>query len=96
MKKLHIVLPFVFSAAVSIQAAYAGPDNWEFGMDRPGGDIGSFIQPIIDPKLCENHCTGVPTCKAWALRISDRRCFLKSTFPIPSINNNVISGVVGR
>ena len=91
LRILYGVTLFAMTLASSAYSAEMGPI--EFGIDRLGSDVSSSVLPRSDPNLCLAQCGSVPTCSAWSLRLADRRCFLKSSAPAPTLNANVISGV---
>jgi hypothetical protein len=96
VKTLKIALPFIFSVVSVTQSVYAGPESWEFGIDRPGSDIRSFAQPRNDPRLCENLCLGTRGCIAWTLNLSTNLCWLKYSAPDPVAHTFGVSGVVPK
>ncbi|HER63504.1 MAG TPA: hypothetical protein ENO11_05970 [Desulfobacteraceae bacterium] len=64
----------------------------EQGVQRTGGgDYMDFESP--DAEDCARRCAEDPRCRAFDYSLNIRRCWLKDGSPVPSPNNNNISGV---
>lgn len=81
-------------------AAQANP-NFEYGIDRRGGDYRSFDLQFDAPGLCAGQCAQESQCRAWTyvrpgVQGPKARCWLKNVVPAPLRDGNVISGLRGN
>lgn len=81
-------------------AAQANP-NFEYGIDRRGGDYRSFDLNFDAPGLCAGQCAQEGRCRAWTyvrpgVQGPKARCWLKNVVPAPTRDGNVISGLRGN
>lgn len=80
-------------------AAQTNP-NFEYGIDRRGGDYRSFDLNFDAPALCAGQCAQEGQCRAWTyvkpgVQGPKARCWLKNVVPAPTRDGNVISGLRG-
>lgn len=90
---------FVAHLAAAQPATQTNP-NFEYGVDRRGGDYRSFDLQYDAPGLCAGQCAQEGQCRAWTYvkpGVQDRhaRCWLKNVVPAPTRDGNVISGLRG-
>ena len=79
----------VLAAALMAQSAQAqvqSNPNFEYGVDRPGGDYRSFELEFDAPGLCAGQCAQEAQCRAWTyvkpgVQGPKARCWLKSVVP---------------
>ena len=69
-------------------AAQANP-NFEYGIDRRGGDYRSFDLSFDAPGLCAGRCAQEGQCRAWTyvkpgVQGPKARCWLKNVVPAQS------------
>lgn len=72
--------------------------NFEYGIDRRGGDYRSFDLSFDAPALCAGQCAQEGQCRAWTyvrpgVQGPTARCWLKNVVPGPSRDGNTISGL---
>jgi hypothetical protein len=89
-------LLFGLVMALAIPAA-AGAQVYEYGKDRPGGDL-SGISGTPGPIQCEAACAGNPACKAWTwvnpgVQGPQPSCYLKGSIPAQKNDPCCTSGV---
>jgi uncharacterized membrane protein len=90
---------FVALSAAAQVAAQTNP-NFEYGVNRPGGDYRSFDLPFDAPGLCAGQCAQEGQCRAWTyvapgLQGPKARCWLKNVVPAPTRPTYVVSGLRG-
>lgn len=72
--------------------------NFEYGVDRRGGDYRSFDLTFDAPGLCAGQCAQEGQCRAWTyvkpgVQGPRARCWLKNVVPAQSRDANTISGL---
>jgi hypothetical protein len=92
---------FVALFAAAPAAAQALNPNFEYGIDRRGGDYRSFDLGYDAPGLCAGQCAQEGQCRAWTyvkpgIQGPKARCWLKNVVPQPTRDGNVISGLRGN
>jgi len=98
MRGLLATLLVAVSLPASV-AAQANP-NFEYGIDRAGGDYRSFDLSFDAPGLCAGQCAQERQCRSWTyvrpgVQGPKARCWLKNVVPAPTRNTNTISGLRG-
>lgn len=84
----------------ALVAAQTNP-NFEYGVDRPGGDYRRFELQFDAPGLCAGQCAQDGRCRAWTyvrpgVQARGAMCWLKSVVPAPVRGANyAISGLRG-
>ena len=103
-RTLHALLGILAAAflALSVPAQVAAQTNpnFEYGVDRRGGDYRSFDLQFDAPGLCAGQCAQEGQCRAWTyvkpgVQGPKARCWLKNVVPAPTRDGNVISGLRG-
>jgi hypothetical protein len=85
--------------AIACLAAPASAQDIEYGIDRPGFDIGNFsLPPNGSPENCQGACQANQRCVAWTFVRSGwqgpaPRCWLKNQVPQPNDSACCVSGV---
>ena len=80
-------LAFVALSAQAQVATQTNP-NFEYGVDRPGGDYRNFELQFDAPGLCAGQCAQEAQCRAWTyvkpgVQGPKARCWLKNVVPPP-------------
>lgn len=89
----------LLAAAFLALSVNAQPNpNFEYGIDRRGGDYRSFDLAFDAPALCAGQCAREGQCRAWTyvrpgVQGPTARCWLKNVVPGPSRDGNTISGL---
>ena len=94
-----LAVAFVALSAQALVATQTNP-NFEYGIDRRGGDYRSFDLQFDAPGLCAGQCAQEGQCRAWTyvkpgVQGPKARCWLKNVVPAPTRDANVISGLRG-
>ncbi|MBI5718995.1 MAG: hypothetical protein HZC37_15115 [Burkholderiales bacterium] len=99
-RTLRTVLGLLALAFVALSAPAQTNPNFEYGIDRRGGDYRSFDLQFDAPGLCAGQCAQEGQCRAWTyvkpgVQGPKARCWLKNVVPVPTRDGNVISGLRG-
>ena len=95
------MLAIFWTLALAVLAlhAQAQPNpNFEYNVDRPGGDYRNFELQFDAPGLCAGQCAQEAQCKAWTyvkagVQGQKARCWLKSVVPQARSSTATISGL---